>query len=162
MSKIKSKQIIDLSTSITSTINSTSINALSDVNTNAPTNGQALTYNSSSTKWENATLSSSSAVTFLSDITTNSATISLTNSNSMVLIKNGSTAVTIYLPLISGQNGKVLRVKRLGSALVTLAVNASDTNKYIDASPTTSVQLGVQYGSYDLVANEADGMWYLI
>jgi hypothetical protein len=107
-------------------------------------------------------LSSSSAVTFLSDITTNSATISLTNSNSMVLIKNGSTAVTIYLPLISGQNGKVLRVKRLGSALVTLAVNASDTNKYIDASPTTSVQLGVQYGSYDLVANEADGMWYLI
>ena len=80
----------------------------------------------------------------------------------MVLVKNGSNAITVSLPLISGMDGKVIRIKRLGTGLVTLAVNAGDTGKYIDDGVSTSVQLGVQYASYDIVAREADGMWYLI
>ena len=105
--------------------------------------------------------SSGSNITFLSDVTTTS-TLSVSQTNSMVLVKNGSNAITVSLPLISGMDGKVIRIKRLGTGLVTLAVNAGDTGKYIDDGVSTSVQLGVQYASYDIVAREADGMWYLI
>jgi hypothetical protein len=80
----------------------------------------------------------------------------------MALVKNGSSAWTVYLPTISGKNGRLLRIKRLGSGLVTIAVNSGDTTKFIDVSGTTSVAMGVQYGTFDLVANELDGAWYLL
>jgi len=107
--------------------------------------------------------SGSSNITWLTDVTVNNTVLTLTNSNSMALIKNGSTAFTIFLPAISGNNGKIIKVKRMGSALVTLSVNSSDTaNKFIDVAGTTSILLGAQYSTFDLVANESDGGWYLI
>lgn len=80
----------------------------------------------------------------------------------MALVKNSTSAWTVYLPAISGKHGKILRVKRIGSGLVTLSVNSGDTGVFIDASGTSSIDLGVQYGSFDLVVNETDGAWYLL
>ena len=105
----------------------------------------------------------SSNITWLADVTVNNTVLTLNNSNSMVLVKNGSSAFTVFLPAISGCNGKIIRVKRMGTALVTLSVNSADTStKFIDVSGTTSILLGAQYSTFDLVANETDGGWYLI
>jgi hypothetical protein len=139
-----------------------SIDALSDVATSGATSGQVLSYNG--TNWVPYTISTPSGgdVTWLTDVTANNTVLTLSTSNSMALIKNSTNAWTVYLPTISGKNGKIIRIKRLGSGLVTIAVNSSDTTKFIDASGTTSIAMGVQYGTFDLVANEADGAWYLL
>lgn len=105
----------------------------------------------------------SSNITWLTDVTVNNTVLTLNNSNSMALVKNGSSAFTVFLPAISGCNGKIIRVKRMGTALVTLSVNSADTStKFIDVAGTTSILLGAQYSTFDLVANETDGGWYLI
>ena len=102
------------------------------------------------------------SITWLSDVVLNNTVLTLTESNSMALVKNGANSWTVYLPTISGKNGKVIRIKRLGTGIVTIAVNSSDTGKFIDVSGTTSILMGAQYSTFDLVANEADGAWYLI
>lgn len=161
----------DASNKIDSTVSLSgfSIDALSDVDTSttAPTNGQALAWSSSGSKWIPTTISGGGGsgggdITWLADVTANNTVLTLDSSNSMALVKNGSSAWTVYLPAISGKNGRLLRIKRLGSGLVTIAVNSGDTTKFIDVSGTTSVAMGVQYGTFDLVANELDGAWYLL
>jgi hypothetical protein len=161
----------DASNKIDSTVSLSgfSIDALSDVDTSttAPTNGQALAWSSSGSKWIPTTISGGGGsgggdITWLADVTANNTVLTLDASNSMALVKNGSSAWTVYLPAISGKNGRLLRIKRLGSGLVTIAVNSGDTTKFIDVSGTTSVAMGVQYGTFDLVANELDGAWYLL
>lgn len=161
----------DASNKIDSTVSLSgfSIDALSDVDTSttAPTNGQALAWSSSGSKWIPTTISGGGGsgggdITWLADVTANNTVLTLDASNSMALVKNGSSAWTVYLPAISGKNGRLLRIKRLGSGLVTIAVNSGDTTKFIDVSGTTSVAMGVQYGTFDIVANELDGAWYLL
>jgi len=166
MSKIKSKQISDFNTSVTTRINSTSIDALSDVDTttSAPTNGQALSWNSVSTKWMPQTISSGggSNITFASIINTNNVILSITTSNTMYLIDNGSTAFNIYLPQISTANGFRLLIKRLGTGLVTINRNALDTTVNIDYSGQTNVVMGAQYSCFELVGNNSTLTWYLV
>jgi hypothetical protein len=158
---------VDGSNKIDSTVSLAgfSIDALSDVDTttSAPSSGQALAWDGS--KWIPTTISGGSGggdITWLTDVTANNTVLTLGVSNSMALVKNGSSAWTVYLPTISGKNGRLLRIKRLGSGLVTIAVNSGDTTKFIDVSGTTSVAMGVQYGTFDIVANELDGAWYLL
>jgi len=155
----------DSSNRIDASINLTgiSIDTLNDVSTSGATSGQVLTYNGS--VWAPSTISSGSGggdVTWLTDVTANNTVLTLTTSNSMVLVKNGSNAWTVNLPAISGKNGKVIRIKRLGTGLVTIALNSADNNKFIDSSGTTSIYMGAQYSTFDLVANEVDGAWYLL
>lgn len=164
MSRIKAKQISDINATITSVINTTSINALSDVDTStaAPTNGQVLNWNG--TNWVPATITSSggSTVALHADITTNNQTIVLSSSETFVAVKNASTAFNVYLPLIAGKNGYKVHIKRLGTANVTVNVNSSDTTKFIDFSGTTSFILASTGTCLTLVADEADGAWYII
>jgi len=165
MSKIKSKQISDISSTITSIINATSINALLDVNTvtTTPTNGQALAWNGSN--WTPTTISGGgggSSLNFHVNVTSNNTVLTLTDAETFVLVKNGSTAFNVYLPPISGKNTKKVHIKRLGTAYVTVNVNSSDTGKFIDFSGTTSFVLSITGTTLTLVANEADGAWYIM
>ena len=163
MSKIKSKQISDISATITNRINVTSINALSDVDTttSAPANGQALAWNSTSSQWVPTTIGSS-AITFAATINTNNAILIASTSNTMYLIDNGATALNIYLPQISTCNGFRLLIKRLGTGLVTINRNALDTSVNIDYSGQTNVAMGAQYSCFELVGNSTTNTWYLV
>ena len=163
MSKIKSKQISDISATITNRINVTSINALSDVDTttSAPANGQALAWNSTSSQWVPTTIGSS-AITFAATINTNNAILIASTSNTMYLIDNGATAFNIYLPQISTCNGFRLLIKRLGTGLVTINRNALDTSVNIDYSGQTNVAMGAQYSCFELVGNSTTNTWYLV
>lgn len=162
MSRIKAKQISDINATITSVINATSINALSDVDTStaAPTNGQVLNWNG--TNWvPNNIQTSSAAVVFHANVTT-SSTLTLTQPETVVLFKNGSTEINVSLPLILNKNGYKVHLKRLGTANVTINVHASDTGKYIDFSGTTSFILASTGTCLTLIANETDGAWYIV
>lgn len=164
MPKIKAKQISDINSTVTSVINTTSINALSDVDTItiAPTNNQLLSWNG--TNWVPATINSSggSTVALHADIIANNQTIVLSSAETFVAVKNSSTAFNVYLPLISGKNGYKVHIKRLGTANVTVNVNSSDTTKFIDFSGTTNFILASTGTCLTLVANETDGAWYII
>jgi hypothetical protein len=92
--RLKSKQVSDFDTSVVSTLNSNSINELSDVDTAtaAPTNGQALAWQSSSSKWIPQTISSSSGT--LPDVTTGTFT---TNIFTPASVAAGTLEVTYLL-----------------------------------------------------------------
>jgi len=164
MARIKAKQISDINATITSVINTTSINALSDVDTATatPTNGQVLNWNG--TNWVPATVSAGggSTVTLHADITTNNQVITLSSSETLVLVKNSSTAFNVYLPVILNKAGYKVHIKRLGTANVTVNVNPGDATKYIDFSGTTNFILASTGTCLSLVANETDGAWYII
>jgi hypothetical protein len=144
-----------------------SINALSDVDTvsSAPTNGQSLVWNSSSSQWTPQTVSGGGGgggITFADTINTNNAILTASASNTMYLIDNSSTAFNIYLPQISTCNGFRLLIKRLGTGLVTINRNALDTSVNIDYSGQTSVAMGAQYACFELVGNSTTNTWYLV
>lgn len=150
MSRIKLKQISDVS--------------LSNVQ-----DGDVLQYNSSTNKFENGVVSgggggggSSSSLVFHADVVNNNTTLVLADAETFVSVKNGSTAFNVYLPLISGKNTYKVHIKRLGTAYVTVNVNSADTGKFIDFSGTTSFVLAVTGTALTLVANEADGAWYIV
>ena len=144
-----------------------SINALSDVDTvtSAPTNGQSLVWNSSSSQWTPQTVSGGGGggnITFADTINTNNAILAASVSNTMYLVDNGATAFNIYLPQISTCNGFRLLIKRLGTGLVTINRNALDTSVNIDYSGQTNVAMGAQYACFELVGNSTTNTWYLV
>lgn len=156
MSKIKSKQISDLNTSVTTRINSTSINALSDVDTttNAPTNGQVLSWNGAN--WIPATSSGGSGEgRIVNTIVSSGFPYTISSPASTVttlkyLIDNGSSAVTINLPTAANPNTDLrIEIKRRGTASVTVSPSGSQT---IDG--LSSVVLSSQYASLTI---DSDG-----
>ncbi len=78
---------------------------------------------------------------------------------SVYLINNGASTVTVTLPAISGGVGAgfKLQIKRLGSAAVTIDRNSED----IDDQPANQ-SLSVQYSSFTLVCAGAGVGWYII
>lgn len=146
--KIKSKQIKDLSTSVTSTINSTSIDALSDVDVATKSTGQVLSWNGTNWVAANASGGSGSRIT----PTTVSAgfpyTISSPATSVVTLeyyINNGASNVVVNLPSASGDNAYLkIEIKRLGTGTVTVTPVASP-QEYID--DLTSVILNSQYAN---------------
>lgn len=139
MSKIKSKQISDFNTSVTTRINSTSINALSDVDTvtSAPTNGQSLIWNSSSSTWTPSTISTGN--TFASgnrSITTN--TNASGTSSEEYYIATAALTVTLPVPSSSNVNNKII-VKSYTSSAVTIASASSSQIMYDSTSLSANV-----------------------
>ena len=144
-----------------------SIDALSDVDTTtaAPTNGQALAWQSSTSKWIPQTISGgggSSLTTWGTAVSANNTVLTLTTSNTAYLVNNSTNAWTVYLPAISACNGMRIIIKRMGTGLVTLSRNASDSSAFIDYAGQTSIDLGVQYSTFELIANTSTGAWYLV
>ena len=77
------------------------------------------------------------------------------------LINNSSTARTVTLPATSGNSGKKLQVKRLGTANVTIAVQSGET---LETTTDGTFILSAQFSSVTLVCNASgtlDG-WYII
>ena len=77
------------------------------------------------------------------------------------LINNGSNARTVTLPAVSGNSGKKLQVKRLGSANVTIAVQS---NENLENLQNGTFILSAQYSSVTLVCNASGSIdgWYII
>ena len=75
------------------------------------------------------------------------------------LVNNGSTAVTITLPALSGLSGKKFQIKMLGTANVTIDGDSSET---IDGAAT--FVLSTQYEAVTCVANATGTVngWYII
>lgn len=149
MAKIKSKQISNFDTSVTTRINSTSINALSDVDTttNAPTNGQVLSWNginwipttSGSGSGEGRIVNNIINSGFPYNISSPAATVTVLK----YLIDNGSSAVTVNLPTAANPNVDLrIEIKRRGTANVTITPNGAET---IDG--LSSVVLTAQYAA---------------
>jgi hypothetical protein len=77
------------------------------------------------------------------------------HSEDVILVNNGSTAVTVTLPTAVGNEGKKYHIKLLGTANLTIDPNGSET---IDGSTTLVVTL-----QYDAPAIISDGSnWNLI
>ncbi len=143
------------------------IDALTDVDTTtvAPTNGQALAWQSATSKWIPQTVSGAgggSGLVFHTNVTTNNTILNPPSGETMVLVKNGSTAFNVYLPAMLGKDTYKIHIKRLGTAYVTVNVNASDTTKYIESSGNSTFVLSITGTCLTLVANETDGIWYIV
>lgn len=127
MTQIKSKQIGDLNSTITSRINTTSINALSDVDTVtiAPTNGQALIWENSSLQWKPGTITSGGSLPDVISTTSNAyvpnALLATTLEVTYLLspTANGSVTLTNIVPNASNK-GLKLNFKKLTSFLITI------------------------------------------
>jgi len=77
------------------------------------------------------------------------------------LINNSANARTVTLPAVSGKTGKQFQIKRLGTANVTVAVQASEK---LDTTTNGTFVLTSQYSSVTLMCNATgtlDG-WYII
>jgi hypothetical protein len=135
-----------------------------DTSTTAPTDGQALAWQTSSSKWIPQTISGggSSLTTWGTAVSANNTVLTLTVSNTAYLVNNSTNAWTVYLPAISACNGMRIIIKRMGTGLVTLSRNASDSSVFIDYAGQTSIDLGVQYSTFELIANTSTGAWYLV
>lgn len=157
---------VDGSDKIDSTVSLSgfSINALSDVDTAtvAPTNGQALVWESASSQWKPGTVSGGGvplpAISTISSFPSDEYSITYNNSvpEDIYLISNGSTAVTIRLPsTASAIAGYKYQIKRIGTALVTIDANASQT---IDGQLT--IILYTQYSAVTIVSDGSN--WHII
>lgn len=135
MTQIKSKQIGDLNSTITSRINTTSIDALSDVDTTttAPTSGQALSWDG--TKWKPTTITSSGGTFLVGTQTSSSTTISLLTAfnngeSEYVLIYTGTSTTTVTFP--DASTGKKIIVKNFSNSIVNCTWDGSSTRFIYD------------------------------
>jgi len=98
--------------------------------------------------------SSLPAYTTVSSFTSGSYTIDIgSNNESIYFISNGSTAVTVNLPTAISQGGKKIHIKRLGTNIVLIDANSTET---IDGNLTFS--LTDQYSSILLVSDNSKWM----
>ena len=98
--------------------------------------------------------SSLPAYTTVSSFTSGSYTIDIgSNNESIYFISNGSTAVTVNLPTAISQGGKKIHIKRLGTNIVLIDANSTET---IDGNLTFS--LTDQYSSILLVSDNSNWM----
>jgi hypothetical protein len=136
---------VDNSNVINSTVSLSgfSINELSDVDTatTAPTNGQALVWESSSSLWKPGTVSGGGGTrapyavlaSFPATIAPNSTSI-----KEKYYVNNGASAVTVNLPAVATCDALELVIKILGTGTVTIDANGSET---IDGALTFALSL---------------------
>lgn len=168
MTQIKSKQIGDLTSTITNRINATSIDALSDVNTSsvAPTNGQALVWESSSSQWKPATLSSASG-SYLISSTTSSGTINVENAfdggeAEYVLICNGASTVTIPSP-VTGNLYKKMIVKNFSDGAVTIGLSSGGAKFIYDGtSKVNLITMPAGYPGFSTTLYRIGNDWVVV
>jgi hypothetical protein len=125
---------------------------INELNISSPSNGQVLSYNSTSSKWENQAGGGGSSEgritnTIISSgfpYTISSPATSVTSLK--FLIDNGASAVTINLPSASGDNANLrIEIKRRGTALVSVVAATSPSQQYIDG--LTQVDITSQYAT---------------
>ena len=152
---------VDNSNVINSTVSLAgfSVNALSDVDTAtiAPTNGQALVWESASSLWKPGTVSGGGGSRPTVSDKTSAYTI-LTPASSVlqeIYTVSGSSTVTITLPDATACAGMRYDIKRLGTATTTVACNGSQT---IDTLST--IQLLAQYASITVISTGTN--WIII
>jgi hypothetical protein len=154
MATIKAKQISDISSTVTNLINTTSINALSDVDTItvAPTNNQALIWESASSQWKPGTVSGGGG----------GARITITNKTSNFAISDpvassvyeehytmdSTSALTFTLPTAVGTNGLTYHITRVNTGAVTVATVSAQT-----ISGLSSVSIPTQWGNLTVRSN---------
>lgn len=98
----------------------------------------------------------STGLTTVSSFPDNAYTISSpSNSEEIYLISNSSTAVTINLPTSVGLNTKKIRIKRLGTANVTIDAYQTET---IDGQLTKI--LNNQYSTITLISDNSN--WFIV
>ena len=153
MTKIKTKQIIDLSNSIVTAINNISIDSLSDVDTSTtpPTSGQALAWNGTS-KWIPTSITGGSRPSYTT-VASFPLTISAPASSvvkARYYLNNGASAVTVNLPAVASCDGLEIVIKLLGTGTATIDASGSET---IDGASTFALTL--QNSSVNLIATSA-------
>ncbi len=156
MAQIKSKQISDINASITSVINTTSINALSDVDTStaAPTNGQALVWENSSSKWKPGTVSGGGGARIT--ITNKTSNFAITDPVASSVYEehytmDSTSALTFTLPTAVGNNGLTYHITRINTGGVTVATVSAQT-----ISGLSSVSIPTQWGNLTVRSNDAN------
>lgn len=161
MPKIKAKQISDINTTITSVINTTSINALSDVDTAtvAPTANQLLSWNG--TNWVPATASAASMVRPTIVSTTSNAYVPPAISSGLLevcYILSPTATATVTLTNITATNNAGLKLvfKKMTSFYVQIIPAGSES---IDGF-TAGTDMIQQYSSLTLLSNGSS--WVII
>lgn len=130
------------------------LSQIKEINITSPSNGQALSYNSTSSKWENQTISGGGGSSegrvantiidtgFPYTISTPATTVTTLK----YLIDNGSSAVTVNLPSATGDNANLrIEIKRRGTALVSVVAATSPSQQYIDG--VTQIDISSQYAT---------------
>lgn len=147
--KIKSKQVSDLSTSITSTINSISIDTLADVDTTTtpPTSGQALAWSSGASKWIPTTISGGGATYARIGIKEKTSSFAISDPVSASIVEehykmNSTSAITFTLPTAVGNNGLTYDITNANTGVVTIATVSTQT-----ISGLSSITLDSQWQS---------------
>ena len=133
----------------------------------SPSDGQVLTWDNSNSKvvWSAAS-GGSATIPDVQVVTANtSAAFASSGSNGdnerIYLVNNGSTAVTVTLPAVSGNTGKMFQIKRLGTANVTVAVQSGES---LETTTNGTFVLTTQYSSVSVVCNASGTIngWYII
>ena len=149
---------VDASNRIDSTVSLSgfSIDALSDVDTSssAPTDGQALAWQTSSSKWIPQTISGGGG-SRASYQTVSSFPLTISAPASSVIkskyyLSNGASAVTVNLPAVASVDGLELVIKLLGTGTATIDANGTET---IDGA--TTFALSLQNSSVTLTATSS-------
>jgi len=153
MAQIKSKQIGDLNSTITTRINATSIDALLDVNTSsiAPTNGQALVWESSTSLWKPSTISSGGGARIT--ITNKTSNFAITDPVASSVYEehytmDSTSALTFTLPTAVGNNGLTYHITRINTGAVTVATVSAQT-----ISGLSNVIIPTQWGNLTVRSN---------
>lgn len=152
MPKIKAKQISDINSTVTSVINTTSINALSDVDTTTavPTNGQALIWDSTTSQWKPNTSSGGGTRIAITNKTSNFAITDPVASSVYEehYTMDSTSALTFTLPTAVGNNGLTYHITRINTGAVTVATISAQT-----ISGLSSVSIPTQWGNLTVRSN---------
>lgn len=125
---------------------------LIDTSIVSPTNSQVLTYNSSSNKWTNQTLSSGNQHV----VSTKASSYTLTTSDEVILANAAAGAIILTLPTaISNHNMYYLKKIDNSGNTVTVATSGGQT---IDGGSSAILQ--IQYASISVVSDGSN--WYIV
>ena len=147
---------VDASNRIDSTVSLSgfSIDALSDVDTTtaAPTNGQALAWQSSSSKWIPQTISGGGGGSRVA-ITEKTSSFQITDPVDASVIQehyamNSASSTTFTLPTAAGNNGLSYIITRVGTGAVSVATVSSQT-----ISGLSSLSITSQWSSVTVKSN---------
>jgi hypothetical protein len=135
---------IDESNKIDSTVSLAgfSIDALSDVDTttSAPSDGQALAWSTSGSKWIPTTIGAGSRASY-TNVSSFPYTITApapTVVKSKFYVSQGASAVTVNLPAVTSCDGLEVVIKSLGTGTITIDANGAET---IDGASTFALTL---------------------
>ena len=131
-----------------------SVNALSDVDTatTAPTNGQALVWESASSQWKPGTVSGGGGGARIT-ITNKTSNFAITDPVASSIYEehytmDSTSALTFTLPTAAGNNGLTYHITRVNTGAVTVATVSAQT-----ISGLSSVSIPTQWGNLTIRSN---------